>query len=493
MGHFAPFFKGYSYGGFDMVSRWLLFIALSFQVTFAVAVERTDYRNWTPEQQQKVINRYDNQFSSVKKDIEFARKFASGELNSLVKSTNQVSTQLRDSAVDPDTGRKIKIEANVTQTANKSRVAEALMGRLKNAKDYAKNVGKASIPTFVGMAAFHGLMEGIDWVMDEGGKITKKSDPNDAPDPNYQWRLGNTLYNSAYSACNAYWSGVGYGWVLYSVSKADSDNPVCTGYNSQKNKYDSYQPIQRVARTTPVEPQESQEVPTSEIQAALITALSANNAEQAKLIAQAIKDAYTPDTTPGQNLSDKTTNGLAIDASDLARNAVNQAAQATGSEATADGKQGYYKITDGEKTVEGYIYPSDSTATGLTDSTTVTNSDGSTTTTGTMSQEWPFFCDWAGTVCEFIDWVREDEEIEDPEEEEIDDSLFDREIEFEVKASRQCPPNPIWQFDFINQHWSKEIDITMVCDFFSYLKYAINFAASYLALWIVYSAVVVKE
>lgn len=56
--------------------------------------------------------------------------------------------------------------------------------------------------------------------------------------------------------------------------------------------------------------------------------------------------------------------------------------------------------------------------------TTYSGTSTATATAGGMSAEWPGFCDWAGVVCDFLDWFTADvEPPEDPEfpEEEVDD------------------------------------------------------------------------
>ena len=485
-----------------MVSRWLLAVTLSLQVTFALGAERTDYRDWdkNPEKRQQVINRWDDQFEGVKKQIALTKNYANGPMSAVVERINgedKVRTQIRDSGYDPDTGKKIRIEANVTQTANKAKVASTLVDRLKKAGDYAKKAGKASIPSFIGGAAVQALVDGVGWVIDEGGKVKRKPNEDETPLSTYQYVYvlgGLAPQKSAQSSCTLYKNtypqpnpnNVRSGFVDSALN--------CVIWNEYQKKY-GYNPIYKVnnnqynpASTVP----ENVEVTPEQLQKALEDALKSNNPALATAIAQAIKDAYTPEGKLA-SIGDEQANGLAVNASDTARDAVNKAAKNTGTEPTSSGKPGYYKITDGEKTVEGYVYPSDTTSTGTTDSTTTTNPDGSTTTTGTMAQEWPAFCDWAGVVCDFIDWVKEDEEIPEDEPEKIDESIFDRKFDISFDMGGSCPPNPTWNFDFVGQHWSKEINITSICDFFRYLGYAIVFASNMTALWIVYGAVTVRE
>lgn len=476
-----------------MVVRWFLGFALALQVFASVsaAINKND------PNLSNVISNWNKQFEGTKKNISLADKLASGKMDTMINQidgSSQVSNRIKDSIADSETGRKVNVTANVTQTANKAKVASTLVERLNKAKDFAKHAGKASIPAFVGGAAFQALMDGVGWVMDEGGKVTKK--------PVYD----NYIYDhavvsgwkgsTASAACSLYASKLNDGQVVNVGPIFQSDG----GYifkcevtylkgeisHTQTGSIVNY----RENTDTPPAPEE---VSQEELIEALKKALDSNNPALAAAIADAIKSAYTPDNSPGQSLVDIPSNGTAMDATDSAVDAVRKAGKSTGEQPTSGGKPGYYKITDGDKTIEGYVYPTDGTATGNTDSTTVTNPDGSTTTTGSTSLSWPNFCDWAGVVCEFIDWVKEDEPLEEEKPEEIDDSIFSRKFDIDFEMSASCPPNPIWNFEFVGTQWSKEINITMVCDFFKYLGYALLFASNMTALWIVYSAVVVRD
>lgn len=470
-----------------MVIRWLLAFTLSLQVTFAIAAERTDYRDWTPEKAQKVIDRRDADFAKLGKDIAYARDYASGKMDTVVKQINQnheVRTQIRDSGYDPDTGKRIRIEANVTQTANKAKVASTLADRLKKAGDYAKKTGKASIPAFVGGAAVQALVDGVGWVMDEGGNVNK----NDTG--------GSFRASTIYSGCSMADSYSSYGAITAAYAACGHPVQSCT---SSVNKYGwtiyTCGSTQFVNYATPTQIQ--QPVTDQELVEAFKGALESNNPALASAISQAIKDAYTPEGKLA-SIGDEQANGLAVNAADTARDAVNKAAKNTGTEPTSSGKPGYYKITDGEKTVEGYVYPTEPTGTITPQPDTGTGTEpgtgtGTSPSTGGATLEFPVFCEWAGIVCDFIDWVKQDEEIPEDEPEKIDESIFDRKFDINFDMGGSCPPNPTWSFEFVGQQWSKEINISSICDFFRYIGYAIVFASNMTALWIVYAAVTVRE
>lgn len=488
-----------------MVARWLLGFTLALQVTLALASNDPVRDNWNQHlKNQDVYNQ-----RTQRAGAETIANIKMGAPNSAERTSVKQLLERSGVAID---GSKVKIGASVTKPVDTAKVASTLVDRLKNAKDYAKKVGKASIPAFVGTAAFHALMEGIDYVIDEGGQIQKKADPNSSDNLKYTspylykdisnesiyaYSLSDVarlfhenLAKTHSSYAGTKFSGVNYidtnpdtqnSYIEYSYTKSDGSTGIW-GTSASRYSNPDYNPSHAP---------ENLPVSDSELQTALKNALESNNPALASAIAEAMKSAYTQDNSEGQP---KTTNPLVADAQNDMQRAVDGALDSpTSTGGTADRPSGYYKITDGEKTIEGYVTPSDTTSTGTTDSTTTPNPDGSSTTTGTTAQTWPGFCDWANVVCEFIDWVKDDEYLKEDDPDEIDDSIFSREFDIEFNMGASCPPNPIWNFTFVNQQWSKEIDITSVCDFFKYLGYALLFASNMTALWIVYSAVTVRE
>ena len=446
-----------------MKKLWLCCFLILTSPVFAA--ERTDYRDWdkNPEKRQQVVNRWDDQFKGVKKQIALTQNYANGAMRTVVDQINgedKVRTQIRDSGYDPDTGKKIRIEANVTQTANKAKVASTLADRLAKAKDYAKHLGKASIPSFVGMAAFEGLMRGVDYVMDEGGKVTKKNpevETETTVQPYHQYRYfipETNQYVASVAALqkivDAYY--ISSTWKNCSVG---SDNLVrCDVKNDSSGSTGNLvagtrqpNPIYNPNATNPNQPYV--EASPADIQAALKNALESNNPALAAAIAEAIKAAYTPEGTIA-TIGDEQANGLAVNAADIARDAVNKAANNTGSEPTSKGKPGYYNITDGDKTIEGNVYETDptgsitpipdtGTGTGTEPGTGAGTGTGTGTSTGGSTLRLPAFCEWAGIVCDFIEWYKTEPEDDAPElpEHEIEKKEIDKEL-LNVSGS-SCP------------------------------------------------------
>lgn len=466
------------------------------------SAERTDYRDFTPEKAQQVASRWNASFDKVGKDIAYAQNYASGKMDNIVNQINnehKVRTMIRDSGIDPDTGKKIRIEADVTQTANKAKVASTLADRLKKASDYAKKAGKASIPSFVGGAAVQALVDGVGWVMDEGGKVTKKAtdpnvcDPSSCSQIKTLYNLEGKNYSSAQAACNSIKLDASFGTPSPTIRLKGTD---CLLYGGG-NKYNGNVAASLVKITNPnynpsAPPPENVEVTQEQLTAALKQALESNNPALSAAIAQAIKDAYTPEGKLA-SIGDEQANGLAVNAADTARDAVNKASKNTGTEPTSSGKPGYYKITDGEKTVEGYVYPSDTSASTKTDTKTETTTDpatGNQTTTGTStgSLELPAFCDWAGIVCDWINWTKE--EPDQPEEpkpvfEEINVPFTPFSI---AKFNAQCPPDENLSLTLMEQEMSFVFPMKPFCDFFSGIKPFVIALASFWAVKLIGNA-----
>ncbi len=422
-----------------MKKLWLCCFLILTSPVFAA--ERTDYRD--PANLPKAVNNFNKSFESMGKQTAYMQKYASGKMDNIISQINgehKVRTQIRDSGYDPDTGKKIRIEANVTQTANKAKVASTLTDRLKKAGDYAKNAGKASIPAFVGGAAVQALVDGVGWVIDEGGKVTKKP-VQDNTNPHlqncYQWN-GNCVasmaeavtISRAYSVENyPSYNITSHKVVGGTVNFFDKDGLTVDIYTWGYGKNPNYNPS--------APPPENVEVTPEQLAEALKNALESNNPALAVAIAEAIKAAYTPEGPLLASIGDEQANGLAVDAADTARDAVNKASKNTGSEPSSKGKPGYYNITDGDKTIEGNVYETTPTGTITPKPDTGTGTEpgtgtgtGTGTSTGGATLELPAFCEWAGIVCDFIEWYKTQPEDDSPElpEHELEKKEIDKDL-----------------------------------------------------------------
>lgn len=383
-------------------------------------------------------------------------------------------------------GSKVKIGASVTRPVDTAKVASTLADRFKNAGKYAKNLGKASLPAFVGTAAFHGLMEGVDYVMDPENNTIQKPNPDADSFLKGQYYYSVLNHSRSYSnspagACSK--EGQAYTPVQsWTYSTSPGTYGSCTKPNgstvvvSLHNNPD-YDPDFSIPARVPAS--------DAEIESALKKALESNNAALATAIVEAMKAAYTQDNSEGQP---KTTNPLVADAQNDMQRAVDGALDnPTTSGGTAERPSGHYKITDGEKTIEGYVTPSDTSGQTNTDTESNTVTDpitGNQTTTGTStgSIQFPAFCDWAGIVCEWIGWTKEEPEepqIEPPVIEQIDIPFVPFSI---TQFNATCPPDQQLSLDLMGTNQSFVLPMTPFCDFFSSIKPFVIALASFFAV-----------
>ncbi|WP_180111682.1 virulence factor TspB C-terminal domain-related protein [Acinetobacter sp. YH12098] len=394
-------------------------------------------------------------------------------------------------------GSKVKIGASVTRPVDTAKVASTLADRFKNAGKYAKNLGKASLPAFVGTAAFHGLMEGVDYVMDPENNTIQKPNPEYETEttvqPWHQYRFYVTRtqqYVASIAALQkitdeSYYQSTWTNCALSSgnMVKCDVKNDVSGATSNLNAGYRDANPAYNPNAVNPINPT----LPASDqdIVNALKNALESNNAALSAAIAEAMKAAYTQDNSEGQP---KTTNPLIAEIQDDMQSAVDGALDnPTTSGGTAERPSGHYKITDGEKTIEGYVTPSDTSGQTNTDTESNTVTDpitGNQTTTGTStgSIQFPAFCDWAGIVCEWIGWTKEEPEepqIEPPVIEQIDIPFVPFSI---TQFNSTCPPDQQLSLDLMGTNQSFVLPMTPFCDFFSSIKPFVIALASFFAV-----------
>lgn len=499
-----------------MVNRIrILFCTLAcfFSITTYADDLPANPRNDTPAQS---LKRLQNNFKSqANYDAGMKRNLAELDariyMNEGTKRTNVEQMLTRSGVLE--SGAKAEVVAKVTQPANTAKSAKTLVDRLGKAKNYAKNVGKASIPTFVGMAAFNGLMEGIGWVMDEGGKVTKVADPDSQDSLKYSspyafYNSGGEdfySYSSFEDASQKYWDRLhNMNPDLYESIESKS---VVSTFSDRQGFYTEFRFIHKgygvggritgftiLRKSNPdYKPDyvpEASEATSEQIETALKNALESNNPALASAIAEAIKSAYSYDGTEGQ---DNSSNTLVIGTANDMNNAVDRAFDNPTPNATSDKPSGYYKIEDGEKVIEGYVNTPDTTGKTETETKTTTTTDpvtGNQTTTGTStgSLQLPAFCTWASIVCDWINWTKE--EPDQPEElkpvfEEINVPLTPFSI---AKFNAQCPPDENLSLNLMGQEMSFVFPMTPFCDFFSGIKPFVIALASFWAVKLIGNA-----
>lgn len=488
-----------------MVNRIrILFCTLAcfFSITTYASDLPANPRNDTPAQS---LKRLQNNFKSqANYDAGIKRNLA--ELDARIymnEGTKRASVEqmlVRSGVVE--SGAKAEVVAKVTQPADTGKAAKTLADRLGKAKDYAKHAGKASIPAFLGGAAVQALVDGVGWVMDEGGKVTKNPEDDGSIQDYHQtyYSCINSvgISSSLFKSCQL---GASTDQIFKDQKTISCEPPIsnkgtCTVQRTLKSNNEvstfqaSYSILDNPTYNPLAPPPQNVEVTQEQLTEALKNALESNNPALAAAIAEALKAAYMFDGSEGQ---DESSNTIAIGTANDMNEAVDRAFDNPTSNATSDKPSGYYKITDGEKTVEGYVTTSDTSAKTETETKTETTTDpvtGNQTTTGTStgSLQLPAFCDWAAIVCDWIGWTKE--QPDEPEElkpvfEEIEVSYTPFSI---AKFNAQCPPDENLSLTLMEQEMSFVFPMKPFCDFFTGIKPFVIALASFWAVKLIGNA-----
>lgn len=315
---------------------------------------------------------------------------------------NALSNQINGTVSAAETisdGSKVSSVSTISKAADAAKAAGTVAAR------YGKAALRGAPASFLGYAAFEGLMKGAGYVMGDGSKVVKKpflsdSDSVSATLQNaWHWSdIG--YYNSASSACNAVFNYAqthttyNSARVVTAIDKNgayatcylyDSNNSLNTLFTVAYQSNPNYNSALQQTYTTATQ---------QDIQKAIQNYLKQN--PTSNITNNIYLDAYSPDKT--FSLSDESVNGLSSQiAKQVSDNLASAAQSPTGRSSTtlADGTQ-----------VDTSIDTTGKTATGSSTSTT-TNPDGTTTTTTTTSSsQLPAFCSWASIVCDWYTWTK---------------------------------------------------------------------------------------
>ncbi|NUF38924.1 virulence factor TspB C-terminal domain-related protein [Acinetobacter lactucae] len=107
----------------------------------------------------------------------------------------------------------------------------------------------------------------------------------------------------------------------------------------------------------------------------------------------------------------------------------------------------------------------------------IKDADGNPTGGQSISLEFPVFCEWAFTVCNWYDdwqttdkWLKEDPEQKDPEKVEFDDDASAGKVT--LTGSDVCPQDSV-QFTVMGQLYTIELPYQPVCDALTFFKPAV--------------------
>lgn len=476
-----------------MLNRSLLFLALTFQISFTASNVNAanDLEKWNSEVGRTVRQSHSDKLAQT------TYKEISSKNVTVAQNMKTVYPQIETSA--QVSGSKTRVVAEAVLDVDKEKVA----------RDWNKKLSKFGKATnAVGAALTIGglILDAVDWVMDpENNTIKKKVNPDtvapEHPSNQYNYQLAsrtNTRGSTPQQACNNGLSTKAFGDKYTTSVSYDSSKGICIAhYNfngtTGTNEITSL-PVKQVANPTydPSAPAPTGDTVSEEEKEKILKDLL-NDPKYADLASDMIGNTYT----------------IGSDNPNPDSDVVNDIKDAQKETLKSDNPKGDGKTRTDPKIDTGTEIKTDSTtnteSTTNVNETTTTNPDGSTTTTGTNvtnnttitnnTTEIPPFCEYAAIVCDWIDWTKEEAEEEEPEEEEDinDKGIFDRKFDLDFSLGGQCPPNLSWSMN--NKYLSKtfEIDLGWACIFFTAIGYALIFLSNCLGIWIMYETVVRKE
>lgn len=477
-----------------MSTRLMLCIALGIQSAFTLTHAANDLEKWNSE----------------------SGKVARSAMREKLKTTtyrelpNHVDSSYRSTA----NGGKVLREIETNATVKGSRVGttiEALkdVDKMGAAKKFAKELGKGGVRFTVGAvlieAAMQEMLDGVGWIIDEGGKVNKKPSLESQDGlvqswDQYGFEHNGKLYQSGKAAFKVWAQSVKknhifvsetlvpYGSSYYSkviYRDADDNNYIRdAAFNRIINP--NYAPNSSPSDVEVLEPEMIEKIrdyfenPQTPQSKDLLIEDAVKPKGKAKI-------AWSDDPSSEQTIYNDNKN--TTDKVLLSDNPV------------ADGlTKETPKITDGTS-ASGESNSESSSNTDVNE-TTRPNPDGSTTTTGnnttnnttnnTFNFELPAFCDYAAIVCDWIDWTKEEPEKEEEQEEQTinNKGIFDREFDINFEFEKSCPPDYVFNFETKYIAGSYRFTFNWLCMFFAGISYPLVFLSHCLGAWIFYEIAV---
>ena len=334
-----------------------------------------------------------------------------------------------------------QIETNAQVAGSRTRVvAEAtlVVDKDKVWRDWNKKLSKFGRGTAAGLAAsaiVQGIVDGVGWVIDEGGKVTRKPKPEDSPynDPSKEY-----LYQLSYGSPIVYLSSVSdvckRGQLRRDPNTIKFESCYIRGGtqgsivgNSSSSEWGAV--IANPSYNPSAPPPPNTVVPEEEKERVLKDLL--NDPKYADLAADMIGNTYSmgPDNPePDPNV----VNDLKNKQKDVLKSDNPKGDGKTRTDPKIDtGTQGQADTTPKPDTGTG---TNPDTGTGTTPSPNPGSNTGFTT-----NFELPAFCNYAAKLCDWLDWTQEDKELEEVEKEEPEELDLGTIDKNRFRANGQCP------------------------------------------------------
>ncbi len=370
-------------------------------------------------------------------------------------------------------GSKTKVVAEAVLDVNKEKVARDWNEKLKKAGKIAGGTLASAGVSIAAQYAFKEFMDGLDWVMGEGGRVSKVPDgaaglfnpPFLYANPYAQFMNDYGSY-PAFTACTKY--------IQYNVSEKYFRSATITGIserycsirivNSNGQVINSGTSLSK--KSALAEPPDigrieiSQEQIINEIKKEIDPSTSKNPENSKKLIAESYGRIWDEDGNMmeiGPDIINKQKDILKDDDPKTSGKTTNDPKLETGREAEGE--------TEPKPNPEPETIPDPENPTQQIPNP---NYEPNTNTGSSIKLDFPKFCSWAAVVCDFIDWVKEEPEL--PEEDaDIPSELLP--IAFTpfqlVNFDATCPPDIPLDLQIIGEPISSVFPMQPFCTFFS--------------------------
>ena len=351
-----------------------------------------------------------------------------------------------------------QIETHAQVAGSRTRVvAEAtlVVDKDKVWRDWNNKLSKFGRGTAAGLAAgaiVQGIVDGVGWVIDEGGKVTKNYEDDGVLQPFHEYAYSdgysNVEFSSSLKAAESFLSFLKKNdpntWGGSSISSSFFVSNDVTGYRVIMKTGEVISHVVRISRYknpnyNPSAPPPERTVVSEEEKERVLKDLL-NDPKYADLAAQMIGNTYSmgPDNPePDPNV----VNDLKNKQKDVLKSDNPKGDGKTRTDPKIDtGTQGQADTTPKPDTGTGTnpdtgtgTNPDTGTGTG-TPTPNPSPNNGSTTTF-----ELPAFCNYAAKLCDWLDWTQEDKEIEEAEKEEPEELDLGTIDKNRFSASGQCP------------------------------------------------------
>ncbi|MHA3117494.1 hypothetical protein E0H86_15720 [Acinetobacter sp. ANC 4635] len=374
-------------------------------------------------------------------------------------------------------GSRAASASSISKAVDAARAAGTIGGRF----------AKASVPAFVGSMALDGLIKGIGWVMDDGSKAIQKpvtacsyNDSSCSALPYYYpLTFSSDIYPVSYcysatdcaaaatarsDATNSNGIGNVNNKIRYDSCAASGTNFVCSGVNI---KYGNSVSLTIYRTTNPSYSSVPTYAPVS--QQELVNAIQQylQQNPNSDITNNIYVSAYSPDM---QFALDDAVNVLASEMADGMAQSLDEAAKSATGNASVTIYNPVGDIIVGSATSQIDLYGTGSTTTTAETSTT-TNADGTTSTTttqGTQQSDWSALCDYAAKFCDWMDWTKQEPDLQDSQldiqDKTIDDYAYADHVVFGKTCPFQTPETVTLNLGIIGQITFQK-DLTFMCTF----------------------------